>query len=117
MDSQFNDFFKEERKRVFEPDVYFAKRVVARLKEQPVQESGLWDVVLGATRPVFAVALTLVLALICIQMLVPAQPARGMVEAFLDRQVPAGESLIYSDSEAAPNHDVLEQMMVLESGQ
>ena len=117
MNSQLNEFFKEERKRVFQPDVYFSKRVMARLRELPARETGLWDFVSMATRPVVALALTLVLALFCIQMLVPTEPRRGMVEAYLDREVPAGDSLLYNDFEASPSHEVLEQLMVLESGQ
>src|SRR5262245_18021702 len=117
MDCQFNEFFKEERKRVFQPDVYFAKRVMARLKDEPAREAGLWDMVLGTTRPVFALALIVLLALIGIQMLIPVEPARGMVEAFLEPEVPVDESFLYTDTESAPSHELLEQLMVLESDQ
>ena|SRR5436309_1165251 len=114
--SSLNEFFKEEQKRVLEPDPYFPKRVMARLKERSAPEAGLWDTVLTATRPVVALALTLVFALIGIQMFVPVEPVRGMIEAYFSSDVSAGESLLYTDSDA-PSHELLERFMILESFQ
>ena len=114
--SSLNEFFKQEQKRVFEPDPYFPKRVMARLKERSAPEAGLWDTVLTATRPVVALALTLVFALIGIQMFVPVEPVRGMIEAYFSSDVSAGESLLYTDSDA-PSHELLERFMILESFQ
>jgi len=58
---QLKDFFDAERKRVFEPDAFFAKRVVARLNEGVKQDYGIWDMIPSSTRPVLAVALALIL--------------------------------------------------------
>ena len=109
-----NEFFKEEKKRVFEPDPYFAKRVMARLQAQPAAETSLWDSILAASRPVMAVALTLVLLLLGVHMFLPVEPRRGMIEAYFASEVSPGESLLYTDSEA-PSHEQLEQLMILEN--
>ena len=114
--SLLNEFFKEEQKRVFGPDPYFAQRVMARLREQPAAENGVWEMVLTATRPVLALALTLLLALLGIHIFVPVEPGRGLIEAYFSSEVSVGESFLYSDSETPPSHELLEQMMVLENG-
>jgi hypothetical protein len=115
--SSLNEFFKQEQKRVYEPDPYFSHRVIARLKEQSVSESSLWDTIVASTRPVLALALTIVFALIAIHLWVPVEPARGMIESYFSSEVSAGESFLYSDSETPPSHDMLEQLMLLENGQ
>src|SRR5262245_50752279 len=117
MNSRWNEFFKEERKRVFEPGPYFYQRVMARLKEQRTRENLLWEIIQSATRPVVALALTLLLALLGIQMFLPTEPSRGMIEAYLDPEVTAVESLLYTEVDGAPTHEVLEQLMVLEADQ
>jgi len=115
--SSLNEFYKQERKRVFEPDPYFPQRVMARLKEQSRQESTVWETLLGATRPVLALGLALLFALAGVRFLLPVEPARGLVEAYFSSEVSTGESFLYTDSEATPSREVFEQLMVLESGQ
>ena len=43
--NQLKDFFDAERKRIFEPDAFFAQRIMARLNERVSQDFGIWDVV------------------------------------------------------------------------
>src|SRR5262249_54153555 len=113
--SLLKEFFNQEKKRVFAPDPYFATRVMARLKTQPVAaDSTLWESILAASRPVMAAALTMVLLLLGVHMFLPVEPSRGMVEAYFNSEVSPGESLIYNDAEA-PTHEQLEQVMILEN--
>ena len=112
---ELKKFFEEEQKRVFQPDAYFPQRVMAHLREQPAPENGLWDIILAAARPVLALALTLVFALLGIHMFVPVEPARGLIEAYFSSEVSTGESFLYTDSETPPSHELLEQLMVLEN--
>jgi hypothetical protein len=106
-----NEFFKQEKQRVFEPGPYFAARVLARLKAQPTAEMSLWESILSAARPVMAAALTLVLLLLGVHMFLPVEPSRGMIESYFASEVSPGESMIYNDSEA-PSHDQLEQLVM-----
>jgi hypothetical protein len=112
--SSLNEFFKQEQKRFFQPDQYFSRRVMTRLKAESASQAGLWDSILSASRPVAAVALTLVLMLLGVRMFLPVEPNRSMIEAYFSSEVSPGESLLYTDSDA-PSHDQLEQVMVLEN--
>ena len=114
--NQLKDFFDAERKRVFEPDAFFAKRVMARLNEGAAQESGIWDVVPGSMRSVLALALMLILCFVAVELFVPQLPQRGMVEAFLEPEQSPAESVLYNDADV-PSQDVLAQLIALEDEQ
>ena len=113
--NQLKDFFDKERNRVFEPDAFFTQRVMARLNERPVEaESGIWDFVPGSTRPVLAIALTLILCFVVLEIFIPQVPERGMVEAFLATEQSPTESFLYNDTEVPSRQDVLEQLIAPE---
>ena len=114
--NQLKDFFDAERKRVFEPDAFFAKRVMARLNEGGAQEFGIWDVVPGSMRSVLALALMLILCFVAVELFVPQLPQRGMVEAFLEPEQSPAESVLYNDADV-PSQDVLAQLIALEDEQ
>jgi hypothetical protein len=84
MNPKLDEFFKSERTRVFEPGPYFTQRVMARLAGQisAQRENGIWDGVLSGARPVFALALVLLLAFMAIQLFLPDMPVRGPIDPF-----------------------------------
>ena len=115
--SPLKDFFETERKRVFEPDAFFAQRVMARLDAhvsgRNVRDLGFWDMVPSSTRPVLAFALILILCFLAVELFVPQVPTRGMVESFLAPEQSPAESFLYTDSDVA-SQDVLQQLIAPE---
>ena len=114
-----NDFFERERKRVFEPDAFFAQRVLARIDERNAEKNSagmrdleFWEIVPGSTRPVLALALMLILCFVMVDLFVPRLPQRGMVESFLAPVQNPAESFLYTDSDLA-SQDVLRQLIVV----
>jgi hypothetical protein len=114
--SPLNDFFDREKKRVFEPDAFFAKRVIARLESRNetnirrVQDLDFWEAVPSSTRPVLAIALMLVLCFFVVEIFVPQVPQRGMVESFLAPEHSPAESFLYNDTDV-PSQVVLQQLI------
>lgn len=115
MNSKLDEFFKSERTRVFEPGPYFSQRVMARLKE--TRENGIWDGVMAGARPVFALALVLLLAFVAIQLFVPVIPTRGPIDAFMSPdQTESEHSLLFTGAD--PSSPELEKMIIItEDGQ
>jgi hypothetical protein len=112
--NQLKEFFDAERKRVFEPDAFFAKRVMARLNEGLSQDYGIWDIIPNSTRPVLAVALALILCFGAVEMFVPQMPQRGLVESFLEPEQSPAESFLYNDTDVPSRQDVLDQLIAPE---
>lgn len=111
---QLKDLFEAERKRVFAPDAFFTQRVMARLNDRSRAESGIWEIVPSSTRPVLALALMLVLCFFLVEVFVPQEPERGMVETFLEGEQSPAESFLYSEPEIPSHQEVLQQVMALE---
>ena len=107
------DLFDEERKRVYTPGPFFTERVLARLNGRRPQETGIWEVIPNSTRPVFGVALMLILCFLAVEFWVPRMPQRGQIEAYLEPEQSGAESLLYTETEA-PGHALLEQLIALE---
>ena len=112
--NRLKDFFDAERKRVFEPDAFFAKRVMVRLDSRPLPDYGIWDVVPGSARPVLAVALMLILCFVLVELFVPQMPQRGMIEAYLESEQNPTDSFLYSEADIPSGQEVLEQVIALE---
>ncbi|HYR88741.1 MAG TPA: hypothetical protein VE422_31980 [Terriglobia bacterium] len=110
------DLFDNERKRVFLPGPFFTERVMARLNERRLRETGIWDIVPGSTRPVFAISLLLILCFLVVELMIPLVPQRGMIEASLDAEQSPAESFLYNESEV-PSREVTEQLIALEDQQ
>lgn len=118
MNPKLDEFFKNERSRVFEPGPYFAQRVMARLAEQlsAQRENGIWEGVVAGARPVFALAMVLLLAFMAIQLFLPDIPERGPIDAVLAPGQTDGEHLIFMGAD--PSSPELEQMIIItEDGQ
>jgi hypothetical protein len=114
--TNLNNFFNEERKRVFEPGPFFTQKVMARLKDVARSEISLWDAIPGAVRPVFAVALMLLFAVLAVQILVPVEPSRGAIDAAMTSGLTPSEVLLFTGAEA-PTNSVYIQELILEPGQ
>jgi len=108
------DFFEIERKRVFEPDAFFTPRVMARLNERVANDSGIWDVIPAFTRPVLALALTLILCFVAVEVFIPQLPQRGIVESFLESEQNPTESFLYNETDVPSRQVVLEQLIAPE---
>ena len=119
MNSKLDEFFKSERTRVFEPNPYFPQRVMARLAvlKKDARENGIWDGVMAGARPVFALALVLLLAFVAIQLFVPVIPTRGPIDAFMSPdQTESEHSLLFTGAD--PSSPELEKMIIItEDGQ
>jgi hypothetical protein len=106
-------FFDEERKRVIEPGPFFTERVLARIDQGVFQDSAIWEMVPGSTRPVFAVALMLMLCFIFVEVFLPQTPQRGLIESYLESEQNPAESFLYVDSDVPSEQEVFEQMIGL----
>jgi CBS-domain-containing membrane protein len=111
MNSILNDFFNEERKRVFEPGPYFTQRVLARLSERV---PGVWEVIPRATRPVLGLALALLFAVLAVQILMPVEPARGPIEAYATQDLSPMDRLLFIDADVPEAGVYLEEWTLLE---
>ena len=115
MNPKLDEFFKSERARVFEPGPYFTQRVMARLAGMQ-RENGIWEGVLSGARPVFALAMVLLLAFMAIQLFLPDIPERGPIDAVLSPDQTDGEHLIFTGAD--PSSPELEKMIIItEDGQ
>jgi hypothetical protein len=107
-------FFDAERKRVLQPGPFFASKVMARLDEKATRESGIWDIIPGSTRPVFAVALMLMIGFLFAQAFLPQIPQSGLIEAYLEAvdENPAYNFLYTRDGDDVPTEQEFFEQMV-----
>ena len=95
MNSTLNNFFKEERKRVFEPGPYFTQRVMARLSETVPT---IWDVIPRAIHPVMALSMILLFGVLAFQILIPVEPAGpGPIMAVVGQDLSSVEYRLFVD--------------------
>ncbi len=88
--------------------------ISARIREQ--RENGIWDGVLAGARPVFALAMVLLLAFLAIQLFLPDIPERGPIDAVLAPEQTDGEHLIFTGADTSDPE--LEKMIIItEDGQ
>jgi hypothetical protein len=111
MNSQLNDFFKEERKRIFEPGPYFTQRVIARLSERV---PGMWEFVPRAARPVMALSLMVLFAALAVQILIPLEPSTGPIEANAVQDLSARERMLFVDGAEMPAGVQFDEWILLE---
>jgi hypothetical protein len=117
MNRNLDSFFKEERKRFFEPGPYFSQRVMAQVKSGKQAPAGFWDVVPAAIRPVFALALTVLFAVLSVQILIPVEPERGALEAYYSQDLTAREQMLFTDAQVPLTPEQMEALMLLEPAQ
>jgi len=114
MKPSLQDFFEEEKKRVFLPGPYFSARVMAKLREvqsPPV----IWNFIPDATRPVLGLALALIIGFAAIQFFLPPVPEQGFVVGVLEAERNQSEApFLYSGPDIPADHELLNQLMGLE---
>ena len=115
MNSELNNFFKEEKKRVFEPGPYFTQRVMARLASgKRVLATGVWDVLPNAMRPIMAVALALLFVVLAVQILIPVEPTHGAIEAYVKQDLSPSEQMLFADAPDGAGAAQIEELILLE---
>jgi len=114
--NQLRNFFESEKKRIFEPDAFFTERVMARLNEG-AWEYGIWEITPNSVRPVFAMALALILCFVAAELWIPQMPQSGVVESFLEPEQSVAESFVYNDTGVPAREVVLQQMIAPEEQQ
>jgi len=115
MNSDLNNFFREEQKRVFEPGPYFTQRVMAHLASAKDRLApSVWEALPNAMRPIMGLALVLLFAVLAIQILVPVEPSRGPYEAFVKQDVSPREQMLFADPQATAGAAEIEEFLVLE---
>jgi|SRR5579862_3975871 len=107
-------FFESEKSRVFVPDSFFTKRVMARLQGAQSWKSGIWEIMSNSARPVLALAFVLMLCFIAVELFVPQVPQRGVVESVFESEQSPVESLIYNDEDVPARQVVLQQLIAEE---
>jgi hypothetical protein len=117
MKSKLDKFFREERKRVFEPGPFFAQRVMAQVEREKIAPIGLWGWVPSAVRPVFALSLAILFVVLAVQILVPVEPPRAALDSFGSQNLSAREQLLLADPQLSAGAAQLEELMVLEPTQ
>jgi hypothetical protein len=112
MNSILNNFFKEERKRVFEPGPYFTQRVMARLSETV---PSFWDLIPRATRPVMAISLILLFGILAVQILIPVERSgtAGPIMITVGQDLTQDEFRLFVDP-TAPSDAELEDLNLLD---
>ncbi len=115
MNSELNNFFKEEQKRVYEPGPYFTQRVMAHLSSAKERLAPtIWEALPNAMKPVMGVALVLLFGVLAIQILIPIDPPRGPYEAFVKQDLSAREQMLFADPQATVGAAEVEEFLVLE---
>src|SRR5690242_8622454 len=109
------DFFESEKSRVIQPDAFFSKRVVARLYALH-PKSGISELLMKSARPVFALAIFMILCFLAIDLFIPQMPQQGVVESVFESEQSPDESLIYNDSDIPARQVVLQQLIGGEDG-
>ena len=112
MNSDLNNFFKEEQKRVYEPGPYFVQRVMSRLTSGKPFVPTVWDMLPGASRPVFAVALMVLFGVLAVQILMPVQPTRSAIEAYLQQDLSTRERLLVVDPQSNVGVNQFEEFII-----
>jgi hypothetical protein len=116
MNPNLRDFFNQEKKRFFTPDPFFHVRVLARIGEVE-KETEIWDVIPSSTRPVFGLALMLMLTFLAVQLFVPQIPERGFVTAILEAEQTPAEAILFSGADMPADQELLNRLMVPEERQ
>jgi hypothetical protein len=115
MNSELNNFFREEQKRVFEPGPYFTQRVMASLASgKAALTQSVWDFMPNAVRPVLGVALAVLFAVLAVQILSPVEPTQSAVFADQMQDLTFSEQLLITDPQMDPSAAQLDDLILWE---
>jgi hypothetical protein len=85
--------------------------VLARLRGPAEEAAGIWEAVPNSTRPIFGIALILLVCFLVIQIFVPPEPERGLVEVYLDPEESTTGSFLYSEAEVPTGQEFLQELI------
>ena len=112
---RLKDFFNAEKTRIFTPDAFFPARVMARLRDIQSREYSIWDAIPGAARPVFGLAIKVLLAFIAVQLFLPQMPEQGFITAALEAERSQSDApYLYTDADLPADHELINQLMGFE---
>jgi hypothetical protein len=116
MNSELNNFFREEQKRVFEPGPYFTQRVMASLASgRAVLTQSVWDFLPNAMRPVLGLAMAVLFAVLAIQILAPVEPpSQSAVYADQMQELSPHEQLLLTDPQMEVSAAQLDDLILWE---
>jgi hypothetical protein len=110
---RLRNFFDSEKARIFSPDAFFSKRVLAQLGSVP-WKSGIWEIMPTSTRQVLILALVLILCFVAGEMLIPQIPQQGVVESVVESEESPVESLLYNELDVPARQVVLQELIATE---
>jgi len=113
MKPSLNDFFAAESKRVHTPGPYFTSTVMARMSQAGTPVYDIWDAVPASSRPVFAVALALMLVFFIAQATATRMPDRGFLDALVEEPAFSG-AVLHSSADIPSDQEFLERLMGFE---
>ncbi len=99
-------FVETERRRTFQPDESFARRVVLRIRPVVRSAAPVWDYVPSFARRMVVATMVLLLIIVGIQMIFPGPPQVGIVEEYLEAGAAPGGDWLYRGAEL-PEGDAL----------
>ncbi len=111
--NELRKFFESEKLRIFAPDAFFTKRVMARF-ENASWKSGIWEILPKSTRPVLIFALMLILCFVAFELFIPQIPQYEVEESVLESEQSPAESLIYNEVDVPARQVVLQQLITTE---
>jgi hypothetical protein len=118
MNSDLKRYLTAERNRVVEPRPDFAARVVRRAAQMPSRAvrfgEGIWDVIPVAARPVFALALGLLLAFFLIDRVVTVMPQEGFITSYMEGE--GMDASLYVETDLLVSDEALGEWFVSEGG-
>jgi hypothetical protein len=112
---KLQEFFEQERKRVFLPDALFVQRVMARVHRK-VEDVGIWEGVPTSSWRVLVLAAALLLCFLALDAFVPVTPQRGIADMALESEQGPVEARVLSGTEDAGS-EFIEELIAMESEQ
>jgi hypothetical protein len=86
---------------------------MARLNDRAAEESEIWEVLPSSTRPVFALALMLMLCFLFAEVFLPQLPQRGLIESYLEAEDnPTYQFLYTREGDELPSQQEFYEQMV-----
>jgi hypothetical protein len=112
---QLQEFFYQEREKVFLPDAFFVQRVMTRLNEK-AEEVGIWEMVPASSGRVLVLAALLLVCFAAFDEFIPVTPQRGIVDMALETEQGPVETRVLSGTEDA-GHEFIEELIAMENEQ
>ncbi len=112
---KIEEFFRQERQRVFLPDAYFVQRVMARLSRK-AEDVGVWDMVRKPSRSVLVLAVAMLLCFFALDVFIPVMPQLGPVDMTLESEQGPVETRVLSGTED-DGQEFIQELIAMEGEQ